>query len=151
MGVLLTVLKCKIRPSTILKNNGKLCTLLTYLIYNNLVIHVLASIGFQEHKSARREKHIRNAGKVHRRSHPAITQRQEGPPGRANRLNRVRITEDRHQGPHTSPLEEGGAEEAPPGVSRTPGSAELGRLPGLLIFGRRIVHIFLESVAKVSI
>jgi hypothetical protein len=41
---LLTVLKCQIQLSTILMNKGKICTLLTYFIYNNLVPHVFASI-----------------------------------------------------------------------------------------------------------
>jgi hypothetical protein len=43
-ALLLMVLKCQIRLSTILMNKGKLYTLLTYFIYKNLVPHVPASI-----------------------------------------------------------------------------------------------------------
>jgi hypothetical protein len=75
LRVVLTVLKCQIQLSTILMNKGKLYTLLAYFIYNNLIPHVLASIWFQKHKSTIGGKHTQNAGKMHRRSYPTITQR----------------------------------------------------------------------------
>jgi hypothetical protein len=40
IGTPLTILKCQIRPLTILADKEKLYTLLIYFIYNNLVPHV---------------------------------------------------------------------------------------------------------------
>jgi hypothetical protein len=74
-----------------------------------------------------------------------------GPQIRPNRCVKSQITKDQRQDPHVSCPEEGGAGEAPPGVGRTPGSAEPGRLPSCTIFGGKVILIFLTMVANVFI
>jgi hypothetical protein len=54
----------------ILINKGKLCTLLAYFIYNNLVPHVLSNKWFQVHKYEIRGKQAEDTTEVCRRSHP---------------------------------------------------------------------------------
>ena len=77
--------------------------------------------------SAKQGKHRKTHNEMQKILLPRYVTYKEGPQIRGNGRATQDAPEDIAQGPPVSHPEEGGPEAAPPGVSRTPGSAELGQ------------------------
>jgi hypothetical protein len=119
-----------------------------YTSYSHICITNL--VPFQGYKFGIKENTKKIQQELHTRSHPALHLQRE-PTWHSKRAHQV----TNHRGSLTEPTYQPARGRWSQGrltwVGRTPGSGEPGRLPGLLIFGGRIVLIFLITVAKVSI